>query len=755
MSQLLNNWQRRVMVIAIGILLFQVVYLIDQKVLDPGLTSFLKWFVVLTAIGEFVMSYPTIINRAVIQIPFWIINFFATVVYTPSVEGIQQKSVLFYLDLIQNMGNADSAFLHINTLWYGIALMIVFWLLSSLLNSKTRILVISLIFILSFAILDSYTRLNLDRELSMIVFSCLVLVMMQHYSKLMEEQERIWQFLSNNPTRVLLSLVVISVLIFAADRFTWETEPLLPDPYTMWQDFKNKVNGTGGGGAGAGAGGNKTPQEATANYGFEEYKLGDGFNFDATPILQVKTSYKQYLRGQTKSVYNGKGWESSNKEKNTTMAKLTPDVTLGPYDWVNVKSVKAVDDTQVVTLVEDLQYPVYFGAYPIKKVLDADNSAEKVERVATWSQYNEEVRFNVKGNIAYPKSYTILSQPPIIDEDLLKKVTPEFLDFEKVKSNKWLKDYLVVPDTLPDRVKKKAEEVTKGKTSIYEKSKAIEQYLYTNFKYNNHPDVKKAISKDFVDSFLFEIKEGYCDYYSTAMVMMARSIGIPARWVQGYTEGMGTNSQAAGAPGAAGATTSNASAGEEDTYTIRNSDSHSWAEIFFEGYGWVSFEPTAGFVMPQLSTAKKVEAKQQLAVNTQTTKQDQESKVWKEIKQILFYTFMTILFGGGAVFFWKRRAILFFLKVFFKSRNLKTVNQKVIFEFEKLLYYASMSGFYHTNTETIREITREWISQKSYLKQDMDILMSLFERACYSTDNLMAEDLNLAAQTVDKFRKGI
>src|SRR5690606_12086850 len=48
-------------------------------------------------------------------------------------------------------------------------------------------------------------------------------------------------------------------------------------------------------------------------------------------------------------------------------------------------------------------------------------------------------------------------------------------------------------------------------------------------------------SADFVDSFLFEIQEGYCDYYSTAMVVMARTLGLPARWVKGYVPGESSN----------------------------------------------------------------------------------------------------------------------------------------------------------------------------------------------------------------------
>jgi len=76
-----------------------------------------------------------------------------------------------------------------------------------------------------------------------------------------------------------------------------------------------------------------------------------------------------------------------------------------------------------------------------------------------------------------------------------------------------------------------------------------------------------------VDYFLFDVKQGYCDYYASAMVMMLRSIGIPARFVAGY------------APGDYNSQTS--------AYVVLEQNAHAWVEVFFPSYGWVQFEPTA------------------------------------------------------------------------------------------------------------------------------------------------------------------
>ena len=76
-----------------------------------------------------------------------------------------------------------------------------------------------------------------------------------------------------------------------------------------------------------------------------------------------------------------------------------------------------------------------------------------------------------------------------------------------------------------------------------------------------------------VDYFLFTAQKGYCDYYATSMVVLARAVGLPARVVIGYTSGEYD------APSA--------------EYIVRQENAHSWAEIYFSGLGWVEFEPTA------------------------------------------------------------------------------------------------------------------------------------------------------------------
>jgi len=135
----------------------------------------------------------------------------------------------------------------------------------------------------------------------------------------------------------------------------------------------------------------------------------------------------------------------------------------------------------------------------------------------------------------------------------------------------WVRQYLQLP-AMPDRVRRLAEEVTAGAESPYDQAVALEQYLRDHIAYDLTPPEFPA-GRDYVDFLLFASKRGYCSGYATAMAVMARSLGIPARVAVGY---------AAGEYDA-----------ERGVFRVREVHSHSWPEIYFPGYGWIEFEPTA------------------------------------------------------------------------------------------------------------------------------------------------------------------
>jgi len=131
--------------------------------------------------------------------------------------------------------------------------------------------------------------------------------------------------------------------------------------------------------------------------------------------------------------------------------------------------------------------------------------------------------------------------------------------------------YLQLPNRLPQRVRTLTAEIVRGASSPYDAAEAIQSYL-RRITYDQYISVPPP-GQDVVDWFLFENRRGYCDYYATAMAVMCRVSGIPARVSQGYSPGEYESGQG--------------------RYRVRQLDAHAWPEVFFPNYGWIAFEPTS------------------------------------------------------------------------------------------------------------------------------------------------------------------
>ena len=126
-----------------------------------------------------------------------------------------------------------------------------------------------------------------------------------------------------------------------------------------------------------------------------------------------------------------------------------------------------------------------------------------------------------------------------------------------------------------DRVADLAVQVTEGAENNYERASALASFLShdESFSYSTKAGVPPS-DADLVDFFLFDPelgRSGYCQYFASAMVMMARSLGLPARLAAGFAPGERQ---------------------EDDTFLVREANAHAWAEIYFPGYGWEIFEAT-------------------------------------------------------------------------------------------------------------------------------------------------------------------
>jgi protein-glutamine gamma-glutamyltransferase len=129
---------------------------------------------------------------------------------------------------------------------------------------------------------------------------------------------------------------------------------------------------------------------------------------------------------------------------------------------------------------------------------------------------------------------------------------------------------LQTPGSLDPRILRLAEQIAVPESNNYDKAAAIERYLRTHFTYTLQ--LPRTLHRDPVANFLFERKQGHCEYFASAMAVMLRTLGIPSRVVNGFRTGEFNDLTS--------------------QYLVRASNAHSWVEAYFPGYGWISFDPT-------------------------------------------------------------------------------------------------------------------------------------------------------------------
>jgi transglutaminase-like putative cysteine protease len=163
------------------------------------------------------------------------------------------------------------------------------------------------------------------------------------------------------------------------------------------------------------------------------------------------------------------------------------------------------------------------------------------------------------------EKYEVTSNYSIADATTLRQASSNYPNWVTEK-------YLQVPEEITPETKALALNLTEGLDNSFDKAIAVRNYLRLNIAYNDQIQAPPD-GVDPVHYILFDQQEAYCNYYASAMIMMLRSVGVPARFVAGYTQGEWDE--------------------ETSSYRVRASNAHAWTEVFFPGYGWVPFEATA------------------------------------------------------------------------------------------------------------------------------------------------------------------
>lgn len=325
---------------------------------------------------------------------------------------------------------------------------------------------------------------------------------------------------------------------------------------------------------------------ANTGYGMDDTLLGKKLAPDSTVVFEATTPVAAYWRGESKSFYDGRGWSEPDMKWDAVdmagrMAEMSP---ASDDSWS--KPIKQTIRYTAVMSGELNNWPLFAGRRleRVEKLYFAKDREENAVTTAAighaketgmieMNETSEAVRMQAGAGQGQLLGYDVQVRLPEWSSEQLRQIGGEDPKSIQVAN-------LQLPGSLPSRVSNLAGQIISaaGADNRYNKVKAIEQYLRSHYPYSLDNTSVPPEKVDFVDHFLFTQKSGYCNHFSTAMVVMLRTQGIPARWVKGF------------APG-------EADSNRPDTYTVRMKDAHAWVEVYFPGAGWISFDPTPSYAI--------------------------------------------------------------------------------------------------------------------------------------------------------------
>lgn len=358
-----------------------------------------------------------------------------------------------------------------------------------------------------------------------------------------------------------LSTSIALVVLFTSVAFILpKAAPSWPDPVQFLQGYSESV------GSGSGFG-----TVRKIGYGDNDQVLGGPFIMDEALVFTATSEARHYWRGETKDVYTGRGWIQSDEnnifvQPNEIQAGLA-EHGMGLYDVEvekkNIFSAVRFEERKY----SNIFYPsdiVSLDVSPQSQLANLEVSSGKITMWENESQINTVYEYRME------------SEYPIFSTVGLREVTLDNV------SQGLREQYTQLPDSLPERIGVLAQDITDNHDTLYDKVKEVEGFFRRyGYMYETEDVPIPGRNEDYVDQFIFETKRGYCDNFSSAMVVMLRSIDIPARWVKGFTVGDTIER----GPGSI-------------TTEVRNKNAHSWVEVYFPGIGWVPFEPTRTFSSP-------------------------------------------------------------------------------------------------------------------------------------------------------------
>ena len=270
------------------------------------------------------------------------------------------------------------------------------------------------------------------------------------------------------------------------------------------------------------------------------------------PVMKVRSTEPAYWAGMSFQQYNGFSWTNPQGEPEELKARAQP-FYLSRRDGLPHAATRTVTQTYYL---EAEQPNVIFASFRPEELYYPSDTV-----------YRDE---------------SGLKSPFLLDDGLVYSVVSrhivphEGLASMGLEAREEMAPYLALPP-MPERVRELAESIVPAGAGPYARALAIEEYLAREYAYSLEvPPLPRGA--DAVDFFLFECRRGYCEHFAAAHAVLCRLAGVPSRMVTGYASG-----------------DFNPFTG---LYEVGLADAHAWTEIYVEGVGWITREPTPGFSLP-------------------------------------------------------------------------------------------------------------------------------------------------------------
>lgn len=295
------------------------------------------------------------------------------------------------------------------------------------------------------------------------------------------------------------------------------------------------------------------PQALSAGFS-DEVRLGQvgRIKLDLSPVMRIRILNRDphtlprpiYWRGIALDEFDGTVWRTDNFDRNVYIKNREGIIK------VKEESKNKAVYQEVVTEPIDT-HVLFAGSVPI------GFKAVEWERIESVND-----SYMLPNEVSYRLKYTAYSDLSVPSNNELRKDSGDYQPSIK-------KQYLQLPK-LSSRIDELARKITSSDRDVYDKAESIKRYLIDNMNYTL--TLENGTVGFPLEDFLFKNKAGHCEYFATAMVVLLREVGVPARIVNGFL------------------------GGEWNEYgkffLVRESNAHSWVEVLFPRHGWVLFDPT-------------------------------------------------------------------------------------------------------------------------------------------------------------------